>query len=114
MSQIMLVEIFGGTCAGSCATCGGSCSTGGSGPEVEKEADQLAADLKGQYGDKIEVHYIDTDQVGLGSYPKVSRAVQAGFNFPIVAVNGRPRLAGGIDVNSVCEVLEEEQAKPTR
>lgn len=108
MSQIMLVEVFGGTCASSCATCGGSCSTGGSGPEIEKEANQLAADLKGQYGDKIEVSYIDTDQVGLGSYPVISRVVQAGYTFPIVAINGKPRLAGGFDLNSVREVLEEE------
>lgn len=111
MSQMMLVEIFGGTCASSCATCGGSCSTGGAGPELEKEAEQLVADLKGQYGDKVEVHYIDTDQAGLGSYPMISRAVQAGYNFPIVAVNGKPRLAGGVDTNSVREVLEEESNK---
>lgn len=108
MSEMTVVEVFGGTCTGSCDTCGGSCSTGGSGPEMEKEADQLANELKGQYGDKVRVQYIDTDQVGLGGYPMVLRAIQSGYNFPIVAVNGKPRLAGGLDFDSVREVLEEE------
>lgn len=108
MSDMMVVEVFGGTCASSCATCGGSCSTGSSGPELEKEASQLASDLKGQYGDKVNVKYIDTDQVGLSSYPMVSRAVQGGYTFPIIAVNGKPRLAGGIDFAPVREILEEE------
>ncbi|MEQ8175255.1 MAG: hypothetical protein ABRQ26_09325 [Syntrophomonadaceae bacterium] len=107
MDNTIKVEVFGGTCANSCATCGGSCGTGGSGPELEKEADQLAADLHGQYGDKVEVRYIDTERVGLANYPLVSRTLQAGYNFPMVAVNGKPRLAGGIDLKSVREVLEE-------
>lgn len=108
MANTIIVEVFGGTCASSCATCGGSCSTGGSGPELEKEASQLAADLKGQYGDKLEVSYIDTDQAGINSYPMISRAAQAGYTFPIIAVNGKPRLAGGLDLNLVREVIEEE------
>lgn len=110
MNEITVIEVFGGTCASSCATCGGSCSTGGSGPEVEKEADQLAAELKAQYGEKVDVKYIDTDQAGLNSYPMVSHVVQAGYNFPILAVNGKPRLAGGFDVASVREILEEESS----
>lgn len=107
MDNAIIVEVFGGTCASSCATCQGSCSTGGTGPEVEKEANQLAADLKSQYGDKVEVRYIDTDQEGITRYPMVSRAAQAGYNFPMLAVKGKPRLAGGIDLASVREVLEE-------
>lgn len=108
MSDMMVVEVFGGTCASSCATCGGSCSTGSSGPELEKEANRLASELKEQYGDKVDVKYVDTDQVGLSGYPMVFRVVQAGYSFPIVAVNGKPRLAGGIDFASVREILEEE------
>ncbi|MEN6350709.1 MAG: hypothetical protein ABFD08_15105 [Syntrophomonas sp.] len=108
MDNTIIIEVFGGTCASSCATCGGSCSTGGSGPQLEKEANQLAVDLKGQYGDKVEVRYIDTDQVGIAKYPMVSRAAKAGYTFPIVAVNGKPRLAGGLDLSSVREVLKEE------
>jgi len=107
----MLVEVFGGTCSSSCATCGGSCSTGSSGSELEGEIGRLASDLKIAYGDKVAVKYIDTDQTGLGGYPMVSRAVQAGYNFPIIAVNGRPRLAGAIDLESLKEILAEENLK---
>ncbi len=111
MRETLLIEVFGGTCSSSCATCGGSCSIGSSGPELKREADRLASDLKSQYGDKVDVKYIDTDQVGLGSYPMLSRALQAGYNFPVIALNGKPRLAGGIDLDSVKEILEEESQK---
>lgn len=108
MSDIMLIEVFGGTCISSCDTCSGNCSTGSSGPQLEKEAELLAFKLKEQYGDKVEVNYIDTDQVGLNGFPMVSQAVRAGYSFPMVAVNGKPRLAGGIDFASVQEILAEE------
>jgi hypothetical protein len=73
MSDIMLIEVFGGTCISSGDTCSGSCSTGSSGLQLEKEAELLAFKLQKQYGDRVEVNYIDTDQVGLRGYPIISR-----------------------------------------
>jgi hypothetical protein len=108
MSDLMLIEVFGGTCVSSCDTCAGSCSTGSSGTRLEKEVELLEFKLKEQYGDKVEVKYVDTDQVGLNVFPMVARAVRAGYTFPIIAVNGDPRLAGGIDFAAVHQLLEEE------
>lgn len=108
MAEKFVVEIYGGSCGSMCDTCGGSCSTAGSGPEIEKEASLLAEEVKKQYGQLVEVQYIDTDQKGLSKFPMVSRVVQAGYSFPIIAVNGKPRLAGAIDLESLRQILDEE------
>lgn len=108
MAETIMVEIFGGSCGSSCASCGGSCSTAGSGAEIEKEAGLLAEEVKKQYGQMVNVQYIDTDQKGLSQFPMVSRVVQAGYSFPIIAVNGKPRLAGAIDLESLRQILDEE------
>jgi len=30
-----------------------------------------------------------------------------GYNFPITAINGKPRLAGGIDIDQIKNLLDE-------
>ncbi|HWP95683.1 MAG TPA: hypothetical protein VN426_02455 [Syntrophomonadaceae bacterium] len=108
MAEPIIVEIYGGTCASSCATCGGSCSTGSAGSEVEKEVKLISQEVEKLYGQQVTVNYVDTDVLGLSKFPLISRAIQGGYSFPIIAMNGRPRLAGGIDLATIKEILDQE------
>jgi len=55
----------------------------------------------------VEVKYIDTDTEGLEAYPYIARVIRTGYRFPIISVNGQPRLAGGIDVEEIKKIVEE-------
>lgn len=61
------------------------------------------------YGETVEVDYIDTTNRDLNSFPLISRVVQMGYSFPIIAINGQPRMAGGLDVNQIKRLLNETQ-----
>lgn len=63
--------------------------------------------LKESYAEKIEVKYINTEKTGFTDYPLIARVAQMGYPFPIIAVNGQPKLAGVIDAQSVREIIEE-------
>ena len=64
------------------------------------------------HGEKVEVKYIDTDQTGLKSYPSVAKVIIMGYSFPVIAVNGEPRMAGGIDAEAIRTILDEHLTKP--
>lgn len=68
---------------------------------------KLRDELLQAYGKKVEVDYINTSSEPLNSFPLISRVVQMGYSFPIIAINGQPRMAGGIDVNQVKNLLDE-------
>lgn len=69
--------------------------------------DRLAGELNTSYGDKVEVKYIDTDQSGLAEYPMILKVAEAGYPFPITSINGQPRFAGAINLDSIKKLLEE-------
>ncbi|MGI6434467.1 MAG: hypothetical protein ACOX0F_03795 [Syntrophomonadaceae bacterium] len=69
--------------------------------------EELAAELKKAYGEKVQVNYIDTTQTSLSSFPLIARVVQMGYSFPIIAINGQPRMAGGVDINQVKKILDD-------
>ena len=66
---------------------------------------ELAQDLDKQYGDKVQVTYIDIEQKGLGAYPVIAQVMQMGYPLPIITINGEPRLAGGIDFGQIETIL---------
>jgi hypothetical protein len=63
--------------------------------------------LKLKYGDKIFVSYVDTRKTGVNKYFVVARVIKMGYNFPIVAINGHPKFAGGIDLEQIQHAIEE-------
>jgi len=67
----------------------------------------LAKTLNQRYGNKVEVKYFDTDKKGLGAYPMVANVVRMGYAFPLVFINGEPRLAGGIDLEQIQNLLDK-------
>jgi disulfide oxidoreductase YuzD len=72
----------------------------------------LGKELRQSYGEKVEVKYIDTDQTGLKPYPSVAKVIKKGYSFPVVAVDGEPRMAGGIDTKAIRAILDEHLTKP--
>ncbi|NPV93053.1 MAG: hypothetical protein HPY50_19985 [Firmicutes bacterium] len=103
-----LVEVYGGVsqgCGCSCSDCGPS-ACGPSTP-TDELVERLAGELKSSYGDKVEIRYIDTELEGLGAYPIIDKVISAGYPFPITSINGEPRLAGAINLDSVKKLLDD-------
>ncbi|HBK52970.1 hypothetical protein [Syntrophomonas wolfei] len=63
--------------------------------------------MKGTYGDKVEVKYVDTDKTGFDNYPLVRRVLQMGYTFPITLINGEPKFAGGIMEREINNIVDE-------
>lgn len=105
----VLVEVYGGTnqgCGSGCSACGPQAGCGPSVPTGELFI-SLDEELQNSHEDKVEVKYFDTDKDGLESYPLVRQAIEAGYPFPIIAVNGQPRLAGTINIEMIKKLLNE-------
>ncbi len=68
---------------------------------------EMANDLKEQYGDQVVVKYIDVDKEGLDQYPIMNRVLQMGYPYPITLINGEPKFAGGIMISEVKQTIEE-------
>lgn len=68
---------------------------------------QMTEEIKKLYGDKVEVKYVDIDQVGTDKYPVINQVLQMGYPYPVTLINGQPKFAGGIMVNEVKELIAE-------
>lgn len=67
----------------------------------------LREQLESAYGERVKVVFIDTQKSSLNSYPSIAQVVQMGYGFPIVSIDGQPRLAGGIDLEAVKAIIDE-------
>lgn len=67
----------------------------------------MAVELNHQFGDQVEVKYVDIDKVGLDNYPVMSRVLQMGYPYPITLINGEPKFAGGIMAAEVKQNIDE-------
>lgn len=67
----------------------------------------MTEEIKKLYGDKVEVKYVDIDQVGTDKYPVINQVLQMGYPYPVTLINGQPKFAGGIMVNEVKELIAE-------
>jgi hypothetical protein len=75
---------------------------------MEEQAADLAGRLARYYGNGVRVEYIDVFSPRMGQFPLAQRAVFAlGFELPIVAFDGQPRIAGGISIEMISEELEK-------
>ena len=105
----VLIEVYGGTAVGGGWGCSSAvCGPDSCGPTVSMEdaVAELIKELSQKYGNKVEVKYTDTDQKGLGAYPRVGQVIRMGYSLPIIMINGEPRLAGGIDLKQIQAILD--------
>lgn len=68
---------------------------------------EMARDLIKQYGDQVEIKYVDVDKEGLLKYPIMNRVLQMGYPYPITLINGEPKFAGGLMISEVKEIIDE-------
>lgn len=103
----ILIEILMGTQGEirACEGCsGGSCC----GTADYISSTQMVAEaLHKQFGERAEVRYVDVEKTGLTDYPKVRNVLAVGYRYPITLLNGKPRLAGGISLDQIRNLVEE-------
>ncbi|NLV21503.1 MAG: hypothetical protein GXY49_05905 [Syntrophomonadaceae bacterium] len=68
---------------------------------------EMTTELNRQFGDQVEVKYVDVDKVGLDNYPIMNRVLQMGYPYPITLINGEPKFAGGIMTSEVKQSIDE-------
>lgn len=68
---------------------------------------EMANDFKKEYGDQVQVKYVDVEKDGLDKYPIMNRVLQMGYPYPITLINGEPKFAGGIMISEVKQIIEE-------
>ncbi len=111
-NKSILVEVLQGTQVntGGCSCCSGGCSSEescGSAMDFADLTTKMTDELKQVYGDKVEVKYVDVDQVGLDNYPVMKQVLQMGYPYPVTLINGQPKFAGGIMTTEVKQLIEE-------
>ena len=80
---------------------------------MEEQVVDLEQRLARYYGGDVSVEYIDVLSQRMGEFPLAQRVVFGmGFNLPIVAFDGQPKIAGGISVEMITEELEKRGLVP--
>lgn len=102
------IEVYGGIYTG-----GGGCSCGCSSctpTDAKAEYEEMEKALLKKYGEEtLSLKFIDTGGVNLSAYPNVEKVIRGGYSFPITVVNGSPRLAGAISLESIVEIITDLQ-----
>lgn len=96
---------------GSCAGCdGGSCT-----PPQWSPLEAylfLERELGRKYADKVWVEFIDLDDDNNAEkFAGLIQAVeQRGLQYPLVAIDGEIKMAGGFDLDAICDEIEMKDA----
>jgi disulfide oxidoreductase YuzD len=102
------IEVYGGMNVG-----GGGCScacAGCSPVDVKAEYEAVKKALLDKFGEKdLSLEFIDMDKANPSDFPEIEKVIQAGYSFPVTVVNGSPRLAGGISLDSIAKIIMELQ-----
>ncbi|MDD2420735.1 MAG: hypothetical protein PHU78_01095 [Heliobacteriaceae bacterium] len=68
--------------------------------------EQLAEELRNTYTTKIEVSFQDVTGEDPKKYFTIHRISRAGYPPPYVFIENQPRLAGGISIDQIKEILD--------
>lgn len=75
--------------------------------EVKNDYDSLVERIRDEYTeDLVEVRMVDTKGRKKADYPIISKLVDHGYLFPILVINDKPRMAGGISINAAMEIIK--------
>ncbi len=103
--NVIKIEVYGGV-----NVMGGGCSCGCSGctpADAKAEYEVMKKALLDKFGeDPLSLEFIDTGGVDMGRFPEVEKVIRAGYSFPITLINGAPRLAGGISLDSISKIIK--------
>lgn len=108
--QHILVEVLQGQMVSGGWNCSSDCASAascGTTTNYEDMINEMANDFKKEYGDQVQVKYVDVEKDGLDKYPIMNRVLQMGYPYPITLINGEPKFAGGIMISEVKQIIEE-------
>ena len=75
---------------------------------MEEQAADLERRLARYYGDCVKVEYVDVLSPRMAEFPLAHRAAfNLGFDLPIIAFDGQPKIAGGISIEMISSELEK-------
>lgn len=104
----VLVEVLFGSHAptgGGWAGCASAASCGS--VDYADQTEKLAENLKEEFGDKVQVNYVDVEKTSLKDYPVINQVLQMGYPYPITLINGEPKFAGGIMLPEIKSIIDE-------
>jgi len=80
---------------------------------MEEQTADLGRRLAHYYGDGVGVEYVDVLSPRMAEFPLAQRAVfMMNASLPVIAFDGRPRIAGGISIGMISEELEKRGLQP--
>lgn len=71
---------------------------------MKDDAAELSVSLKEKYGDKIGFTFVDVTTSEIDNYPGVKNILPK-VRLPLTAINGEPRLHGGLDQKRIEELI---------
>lgn len=104
----VLVEVLYGShnpAGGGWAGCASAASCGSN--DYADQTEKLAQNLKEEFGDQVQVNYVDVEKTSLKDYPVVNQVLQMGYPYPITLINGEPKFAGGIMLPEIKSMIDE-------
>lgn len=77
---------------------------------MKEEAGDLSAAIAENFGDTVQVKFVDVSTPELESYPEIS-AVLPRVRLPLTVINGEPRFHGGISYEVVSNAIKDLEQK---
>lgn len=82
-------------------------------PSPEEITDWLRGELKGNYGDKVEVKYVDVDDAEIKQFPQAVELLnQRGYNLPLVLIGDEVIQSGFVGVAQITTELRQRGLVP--
>lgn len=82
-------------------------------PSPEEITNWLRGELKGNYGEKVEVQYVDVDDVEIKQFPQAVELLnQRGYNLPLVLIGNEVIQSGFVGVAQITTELRQRGLVP--
>lgn len=77
---------------------------------MKQEAEELGTALKNDFGDDVNVKFVDVSTDELNQYPNIANILPR-VRLPLTVINNEPRFHGGISAEVITNALKEMQNK---
>ena len=82
-------------------------------PSPEEITNWLRGELKGNYGDNVEVEYVDVDDAEIKQFPQAVELLnQRGYNLPLVLIGDEVIQSGFVGVAQITTELRQRGLVP--
>jgi hypothetical protein len=77
---------------------------------MKEAAENLRSHLLDKFGNAVAFAYVDVQSDEMKNYPDIA-AILSKVNLPLIVIDGKPRLHGGITMSKVEKLVNELLAK---